>query len=237
MFQLSTKYEAIYDQLLENVGASSHSSQMSVFWPMCGHQFDGDLFVIGKTANGCDVNGNKQDFMQARVRRQIIAKARKTFEREDVCPMLWLTDSKRYHWKGSAFFRVMQRVSLQIDTERAENWSSWICYSNLLKVGLTEKNITPPVSLRKMQLPCNIRLLQQELEEISPRRVLVLTGTEWFRPFADKLGLKIRGYTGLVEGVAMQDERQWVIAKHPMGKREDDLVDEVMKAFTGRLKR
>jgi hypothetical protein len=48
--------------------------------------------------------------------------------------------------------------------------------------------------------------------------VLVLTGRWWFEPFADYLGLAVDWQAGLVEGVADDGSRRWVIAPHPQGK-------------------
>ena len=244
MFRLSDEYEAIYDNLLATIAANtkvSHEIEQSLFWPMRGHQYDGDLLIIGRDPYGTDVHGKKREFQLTADRRRKIMDVRHIAEQKNLCPMYWLTEFRRkkpaldpelhnwkfYNWKGSAFFRVMNRVSLLIDPKRGDEWASWLCYSNLLKVG-------KPTSLMiNTQLSDGIRLLQQEIAEFCPHRVLVLTGKERFIPFAEKLGLNVRWRTGYVEGVAVDNDRQWVIAKHPMCKPEDVLVDEVLKAFAG----
>src|SRR5206468_3903779 len=53
MYELSADYESIYGSLLQGVGRSSRvkTNRLTAFWPMRGHQFDGDLFVIGRVTN------------------------------------------------------------------------------------------------------------------------------------------------------------------------------------------
>ena len=251
MFRLSAEYEATYNRMLEEVGRNSSISEeaLSLFWPMRGHQYEGDLFVIGDGANGTDINLSRQDLTTGK-RKGLIAKVRKVSEPKD-CPMLWLTKSKRlqgevglerYLWEKSNFFRMAKCISLRdaeaMDQTDNEDWASGICYSNLLKVGTVkppkgEKTPNPSTKLRNTQLRESIDLIRLELEAFRPSRVLVMPTKDKFSPFADRLGINVKSHEGVVQGIAMQDGRQWVITQHPRiltgGTKE--FAGQILEAF------
>jgi hypothetical protein len=93
--------------------------------------------------------------------------------------------------------------------------------------------IQPGTALKDVQLSLGISLIAQEVAEFNPRRVLVLAGRNWFSPFGKGLGLDIQWQTGPGEGISTSANRQWVIAKHPMAKRESTFVEEILQAFAG----
>ena len=242
MYELSTEYAELYNGLLRAVGTSAYSlpNELTAFWPMRGHLFDGDLFVIGRTTNGWYKTWSKHEAMDTAGRLKILGRARSYSEADKRCPLLWVTDragDPEYNTNASAFWRVIRRISLEgnYDRQRANSWPSWICWSNLLKVAPASMRIQPSSALKRAQLSIGIQLITQELAEFNPRRVLVLAGQDWFSPYSQGLGLNVKWLTGLVEGTATMDDRRWVIAKHPMGKPENELVDEVLEGFASRL--
>ena len=243
MQQLSSDYSDIYDELLDAVGTSSRVTPniLTAFWPMRGHRFDGDLFVIGRVTNGWYEPWRKEEFTESTRRLAILKRTRKISESIHRCPLLWVIDragDPEYNSNDSAFWRVIKRVSLEgiRDWKRVETWPSWICWSNLLKVGPDSMQIRPSAALKRAQQIHGTRLIEHELSEFNPRRVLVLSGRDWFEPFAEGLGLQVKWRSGLVEGIATCNGRRWVIAKHPMKKPEDSFVDEVIDGFAGRLR-
>lgn len=76
-------------------------------------------------------------------------------------------------------------------------------------------------------------LLALEVETLRPATVLVLAGRWWSQPFLDALGLHVAWRSGLLEGVATDGTRHWIIAPHPQGKPRS-LWDEVAAALRGR---
>ena len=59
---------------------------------------------------------------------------------------------------------------------------------------------------------------------------MLIVGSWWFQPFASELGLTLEPGSGLVEGVARERGRTWVIAGHPQGKPRR-ILDDVVAAF------
>jgi len=73
-------------------------------------------------------------------------------------------------------------------------------------------------------------LLAREIETFQPELVLVLTGRWWFEPVAGGLDLDVEWRPGLLEGVADDGARRWLIAPHPQGKPRalfDELAAEL----------
>ena len=244
MFHLPAEYGNTYNHLLEEMSSSLKLSDnaLPLFWPMRGWQYNGDWLVIGHSPNGWDVKGERQDFAQPEKRRGLINDSRKLSEPEDKCPMLWLTDPNRYDWTKSNFFCVMNQIRLQeiscTDSEKTNNWASSFCYSNLFKVEQTSISKHPQV------MRSYVKLLEQEISAFQPSRVLVLTNKERFSPFARQLGLNIKSHEGIVQGVANQNGRRWVVTQHPMklprggkkGESNKAFADEVLAAFSSLLK-
>ena len=112
------------------------------------------------------------------------------------------------------------------------DWSSHLCWTNLLKVAPADGG-NPEGKLRQAQIASSVDLLAIEIAEFRPSRVLVLAGWDWFGPqFADGLRLRIeRRQQSFVEGVATDSGCRWVVAKHPERKAEDPAVEEILAAF------
>ena len=243
MFKLSATYTNIYADLLKSVGSNSNIEPevQTAFWPVRGHHFDGDLFVIGRFTNGWHDDWLKSDMVSESLRPQIIERIRSHSEVEQKCALDWVVNTPYdlgYNPNMSAFWRVIKKISLEgvQDSQRVANWPTWICWSNLYKIAPQKpkgETTTPEPKKRSKdtQFPFSVRLIQQELEEFCPRRVLVLAGASWFRPFAKELGLEVKWNQGYAEGVAGASNRKWVIAQHPMTKPEAPFVDEVLQAF------
>ena len=174
-------------------------------------------------------------------RPQVIETVRSHSESKKNCSLAWVVNCPpelNYNPNRSHFWNAIKDISLDgvEDNQRVANWSSYICWSNLYKIAPPKPvgaTMTPhPSGLSKrVQMPFSVSLLNQELEEFSPRRVLVLAGKGLFSPFAERLGLKVQWRAGYVEGIAFGTDRKWVIAKHPQGKPKAVFVSEVLKAF------
>jgi hypothetical protein len=108
-------------------------------------------------------------------------------------------------------------------------WSSRLAWSNLAKLAPAEGG-NPGGPLLEVQRELGPGLIDREVHELRPRRVLVLTGRSWFEPFARGTGLEVEWRDGLVQGVVRERARTWVIAGHPQGKPRP-ILDEVIAAF------
>lgn len=236
--KLSAAYEADYAQLLRDIGGTPSlpsAMSMTIFWPMVGHRFDGDLMVVGRAVNGWNTALTVEEARSEALVAQRISQVRERSERDG---MRWVTElagnREGYNTNNSAFWRVNRRVSLppDADDERKQAWSAHLIWSNLYKAAPVE-GWNPGGDFLRSQTGAACELLAREIDELNPRRILVLAGRWWFEPFANHLDLDIGWRSGLVEGVTSYNNRPLVIAQHPMTKPESKLVSEVLAAFAG----
>jgi hypothetical protein len=232
---LSPAYERAYARLIDRVAADPRISprETSLFWPKVGRKYDGDLLLVGRAVNGWI---DRWDLDESGGSRQIAATARGTAEDGvNGCPMGWVLDrwkrgDEEYDTSRSQFWVTAREVTVAGYPERQTDWPSHLAWSNLAKVSRWTKG-NPSWRLRQAQLPAATELLALEVEELAPRRVLVLAGREWFEPYARALGLVCEWRQGLVEGAAHDGDRHWVIAVHPMTRSPRAVAVASVAAF------
>ena len=232
---LSPAYGSTYRRLLEGVAATPkiHPPETSLFWPKVGRRYDGELLLVGRAVNGWmdrwDVNAPTD--LDA-----LVAAARATAEATvDDCPMGWVVERWKsgdgdYDTSRSQFWATTRDVVTDEHPEWESDWPSHLVWSNLAKVSRWTKG-NPSGRLRRAQLDVAAEALALEVAELAPQRVMVLAGRDWFGPFADRLGLDMEWRQGLVEGVAEDGLRRWVIAVHPMTRSPSAVAQAVLEAF------
>jgi hypothetical protein len=234
---LSAAYEQRYVQMLEHIAATPRISprETSLFWPQVGAAYDGDLLLVGRAVNGWI---DRWDLDAPTGLGGLTRTARQTSERspEGAHPLRWVVD----RWKGgrgayntatSQFWVTVRAMLLAEHPEWEPDWSSYLAWSNLAKVSRWTRG-NPSWRLREAQLADAGELLRLEVEELAPRRILVLAGRAWFERYATALGLAVRWAEGLVEGVATDGAgRRWVIAVHPMTRSPRAVAAAALAAF------
>ena len=234
---LSRGYEMVFERTLEQVAmaATDLDVPLAPFWPVRGAAYDGSLLVIGRSVNGWVEDWTARQLRVPAVRRSAVETMRLDAEPVEGCRMRWVTDlwgaRDGYNTHRSAFWRVLRQIVLSDLSPGADvdHWSSRLVWTNLYKVS-PALGWNPGADLQRAQRQSAIELLKLEIEEFAPRRVLALTGG-WIDPFSDGLGLSLHTRTGHVEAVGERGACAWVVAKHPMGKPEDQFVSEVLAAF------
>jgi hypothetical protein len=166
----------------------------------------------------------------------LAATARATSEGDgSVDQMGWVLDSwgrgrGNYSTSRSQFWKTVRQVTLDGHQEREHDWPSHIAWTNLAKVAPWAGG-NPGSRVLSLQRRDGISMLGREVDELAPRRVVAFTGRWWFEPFAAGLGLVVHWRDGLVEGVADQPTRRWVVAVHPMTRSPTAVADKVIRAF------
>jgi hypothetical protein len=235
---LSPGYHAAYEAFLGAVGAAPglEPAELAAFYPMVGHAYAGDLLVVGRAVNGWVDRVTVDELRDPGARHRLAEAARRTSLGQDGCPMGWVTwrwsrPAGEYSTGRSAFWRHVRAVLAAVDPASADDpaWSSRLAWTNLVKLAPWSGG-NPGGALLDRQREAGPALLAHEVADLAPARVLVLTGRWWFEPFAERLGLDVRWRDGLVEGVAHDAGRRWVVAGHPQGKPRA-MLDEVFAAF------
>jgi hypothetical protein len=236
MKTVGEKYGVEYEELLRSVVEADvldgRQAQVAM-WPMRGARYINGGMLVGRAVNGwSDTDWRVRDGETAAGRRRIVERTRANSEPADGCPLAWVGECwgaprGTYNSKLSAFWRTARAVFAEGGDL---DWPSRLCWSNLYKVAPSAGG-NPSRSARAAQVDAAARLLRHEVGSYKPRRLLVLTGRDWFEPFAERLALHVAWTRGLVEGHAIEGGRTWVIAKHPQGKDEARLAARVRELF------
>ena len=238
------------EQLLPLVGKNAarlpHQA-VTGFLSMAGHRYNKELMVVGRAPNGWEEGVFPSELAVASSTTVYAAKILASVVGKDLCPMLWVTDCwanpsnppNDYNTNKSAFWRVIRAVVAKsgiADIDK-KNWPSHLVWSNLYKVAPVDGG-NPSKTLCDIQLPGCICLLQQEISSYLPRRLLLLTGLDWAKPFLQKIAPTFTPVSAYkyVEAIAQiphssGETSKVVVAAHPQGKPESIWVQEVVKAF------
>jgi hypothetical protein len=234
---LSRSYEMIYERMLAEVALATTDLDVPLvpFWPIRGAAYDGELLVIGRSVNGWIEDWTARQLREPSIRQTAAERMRSDAEPVDRCRMGWVTElwdaREGYNTHRSAFWRVLRRITANDTAPGLDDarWSSRLAWTNLYKVS-PAAGWNPGGDLQRAQRRSAIELLNLEIQELAPRRVLAMTGG-WIGPFREGLGLNLTARSGLVEAVGMKGNCAWVVAKHPMVKPEGPFVSEVLAAF------
>jgi|SRR5712671_2725478 len=104
---------------------------------------------------------------------------------DDTCPLAWF----ERHLSGS-FRPTVRRLTRGQSDE--QGWSSRIAWTNLYKVAPGKRG-NPRHALTLVQYDACRSLLDEEIHQLQPRRVVVLAGKNWFEPFFPLRGSVIAG--------------------------------------------
>lgn len=256
---LSAQYEAAYAEMIRSIMSAklsqkSRNQPLIVSWPMVGCKFfeQPEILVVGRSLNGWDKSYNSWtiDNAEATNRAQSIASsARSEFEKLPTnycCPMAWVPKGESpspddYNTNRSAFWRVIKAIVIKIGTpDDSGTWACRTAWSNIAKVSPSQnKDGNPSNLLRSAQVAGCVNLLKLEVRELQPKRVLIIAGEDWYRPFTSPFNLNLKKPVAqpasFVGAVARQGDTGWVFTERPdrrrKGDTEDTYVNEVVAAF------
>lgn len=228
-----------YLELLKHLKTSSYrnrSQSLCCFSAQKGSEYNNNLMIVGRAVNGWS---NEFDLDSLDVNSMVEA----VFEQPPLssCPMKWVEESwgnlNGYNTKKSAFWRVTKQVSTRLNKSSPDDgWARKIVWSNLYKIAPSETG-NPSNRLCEEQFNnCN-ELLMSEIEEYRPNTIIFFTGLDWFNGFLNKeVSLSTDLTYNLVEAYGTlkvnDKEISVIIAKHPQGKSEDKMVNEIFSIST-----
>lgn len=215
------------------------------FLSMAGNRYSQELMVVGRAVNGwLDEGYEPSTLSDAAVLNAFADDVFASVTDSESCPMDWIRQqwgvtTEDYNPKRSAFWRTCRDVieGIGITHPSDESWASHLVWSNLYKLAPFD-NVkgNPKAALKRIQRPGCIELFRQELELYKPKRLLLLTGLDWAEPFLEVLATTVTPTPfRFVKAVAYVEHgagfTKVVVAVHPQGKPEADLVADVIKAF------
>ncbi len=231
----SQKYLNLLNQLKVS-RYRSKSRSLCCFNAQKGRDYDNNLMVVGRAVNGWynefDLHGLNSELMVESIFNK---------SNESNCPLKWVEESwgktEGYNTKSSAFWRVIKKIAQNLNETSSNNgWASKIVWSNLYKVAPSDKG-NPSDSLCDYQFRACNELLLTEIEEYQPSLIIFFTGLNWFNGFLnDMVSLSSNNEHSWIEahGILKVNNRDIaiIIAKHPQGKPEEEMVNEIMQVIS-----
>lgn len=228
----------IYKNLLTSLEASNYknrSQELCCFTAQKGSDYNNKLMIVGRAVNDWSSEFRLNDVQINELLHELFLNSP-----EHNCPLQWVESSwgsvKEYNAKKSAFWRVVKNLSLNINQlESDSSWVSKIVWSNLYKIAPSGGG-NPSDSLCDAQFEACNELLKAEIIEFKPKYIVFLTGEDWFNGFLSE-NVELKTVDGLkwvdAYGVIKLDNivSKVVIAKHPQGKPESELFNEIINAL------
>jgi hypothetical protein len=249
---VNNEIKNIYRDLLDFLKSNNKKHpkfEMDAFAALEGKKYNKELLVVGRAVNGwseaIDFNKSTDDLLK------------EIFDRPtDKCPMSWVTNQwgpnknnangdEYYNTAKSAFLRTIKGVvtdsKLNI-APAADDWASYIAWSNLYKISKHGSG-NPPEWLRKKQFDYCVKLFMAEVNYLRPKRILFLTGLiSWAEPFMNRVNFekdnppfpnsKYIETSGIIHLEGLQDSPRVIIAPHPQGKPERIIIEDVLRCFS-----
>lgn len=168
----------------------------------------------------------------------------KTFENLIIRRMKWMQEGKNGIKTKSQFIRVSKNISHDIyitDDNTNNEWHTYIAWSNLYKV--SPKDIgNPSKELKNKYIEICKSIFETEIEVLSPKIVVLLTGWTWAKPFLLHLnnGEKL-DESQILERKIWDENKEYyakaikikdiiyILSEHPQGKLEEAHVKAILE--------
>lgn len=230
-----------YDEHLKNLGLNAGKipeKNITTFFPMKGNLYNHELMVVGRAVNGWEEQITPEELLDNMKRKDYL---RQTYlASQPQCPLSWVTKARggeQYNTNRSAFWRVIHKTLQKLEIgHNDKHWPSYIVWSNLYKTAPYEGG-NPSGKLINIQQRHCAAILKKEIYLFKPKKILFLTGYDWAKDVLNKINeFHLNNeFDGLAEArgqfVSEKIVSKIVIAKHPQGKDESRLVDEVIMLF------
>lgn len=243
----------LYAELISQVAKDyKKDERLCTLYPIKGKLYnqheDNCLMVIGRAVNGWKEGTywTTRKLKQLDDQQYYLDKLSAFHYPEDgECPLGWVKKrwmkkvKGNYSTKRSAFWRVINKTITQLEPHLKieQEWPSKIIWSNLYKIAPVD-NKNPNTKLQRVQRDNCIKIIREEILTWQPKRILFLTGFDWAKHFIegiDEIEIKSTDELELIDGIGTIKFKDYIgkiaIAKHPQGKKESKMNEELKKVF------
>ncbi|MBD2746617.1 hypothetical protein IC232_07870 [Microvirga sp. BT688] len=248
-----TRDKSLLRAMAQEIGWAANAlptEPLTGFLAARGEAYQGELMWVGRAVNGWLKPGCTPAALQDESRIDALVQA--VFDKalgldeDGPCPLRWVANpwsgkKDDYNTARSAFWRTAKQVLAGLDPSAPADptWSSRLVWSNLYKFA-PEKGWNPGAKVIARQQALCRELLLHEIATFRPKRLVLATGLDWAKPFvsapcfaveAEPKGKYLDAY-----GALMLDGEpigRFVVARHPMGKKEECWIKEVRKGLEG----
>lgn len=167
----------------------------------------------------------------------------KTFENLIIRRMKWMQEGKNGIKTKSQFIKIAKDISRDIyraddNSKNNKEWYDNIAWSNLYKVA-PEKGGNSSIKIRKKYCEDCISIFEKEIDILSPKIVVLLTGWTWAKPFLYDLnnGEKLEK----LEEISWDKDKNYkakaikikdiiyILSEHPQGKLEESHINAILE--------
>lgn len=250
---MKDSYAKIYSEFSKNNELTTMAHFVAIRGRNYEENHDRRLMIVGRAPNGwlqfTDYS-NETEFGKI-AEDQFCAQDRMTHSNGDLIQENGWLDNKNgslysfhcpnYCVSNKAFWSYSKRIFdlLIPDREGEDIWPEQIVWSNLYKVSPVNSG-NPTYEIMKRQKDICIDILKKELDFFAPTHILLITGYDWFEPFATVFNnVESRGEKNInrgahknkvyVEGTATYGNAKVVIACRPEFRDQDGYVKEVFE--------
>ncbi|OAV64862.1 Uracil DNA glycosylase superfamily protein [Bacteroidales bacterium Barb6XT] len=219
--ELENSLRPLYSELLEAIGCyleKNPGEDLCAFCAQWGKEFpeekNSGILFVGRATNGWHDEDLDVDTIFAKV-----------FARDD--QMEWINNYPR-----SAFFRVIRKTTQMF---YLEEWQAHVAWSNLCKLA-PQSGGNPNDSLYNSQLDACQKILEKEIEILSPKFAVMLTGDDWAKGFLPYLNggehpesIDTADWDGYEAKVYKIKNVTYIVSEHPQGKPEESHVKTIVE--------
>jgi hypothetical protein len=201
-----------------------NDKEYSLFFPMIGNNFESKktILVVGRACYGWEHPWKPIESNNSIVNCSISYSEGK--------PMQWLIEQwtdKKYKIKKSSFWRGIKNITSLFNKCEEKNWPSFIAWTNLMKISPAERG-NPNVRECNAQHENCKELLKQEIEELSPKYVLLITGLDWGESFLEFITSKINYIDDkIVKRIANYGNSRVILTVRPERKKNYFFVNSI----------
>jgi len=247
---MSKAYDEVFDRVLKDVGGwvprqRPKMPKLVSCWPARGDRFTPgrSVLVVGRALNGfeLELEFSIEEVQSETSRKGVAGRARAFAE----CPnggsplsWVWGKWRPRYGSVGtrSAFWRVTRALVRLVEGQEAaaaEDWASYVAWTNLAKVAPARGGNPPPRLFEKQYAAC-IEALRQELLELNPGIVLFIAGEDLYLDAYNRLYKhepSKRDGAKYVRHVSREASQLWLCTERPERRPETKFRDELVAAY------
>lgn len=184
----------VYREMLEAIGGRADEigqRQIASHWPFVGSHYRG-LVVVGQALMGWDADETparwrSADARTAEGRERLLAGTQAwACGREE--PM---TEVLRWgHRARSPFWGLSKRLVPMLEPDTDSPWFARYAWWNVYPLGWDERDESPTGLLKEVQTPFVSRLFWSVLDDLDARRVVLVSGKDWWPEVQELLGLQ-----------------------------------------------
>lgn len=237
---LSENYNTIFKNTLlsfaDNIQATQYNSLISksysIFYPSIGKDYlpSRQLLVYGQATNGWQPKWSIRD-IPTKANEIISDSINYSDEENGKCPLEWINEK----WSECSLFRsFFWNVTYKLVKEKYNrtdtDWNNIIAWSNLMKIAPSDYG-NPDFEERNAQLVCCAKLFKQELEDLKPKNVLLITNLDgWAEPILRLVNIQTEDKKGdYIQALGQYSNTKIIVTRRPFIGRHWPFVNELCK--------